>query len=51
VEQRASRRSLARRTKAAHAELFHLADKARVLHDPDRAASRRSKLLALHGLA
>ena len=33
------------------AELFRLADKARVLHDPDLAASRMSKLLAVHGLA
>ena len=33
------------------AELFRLADKARVLHDPDLAASRMGKLLAVHGLA
>ncbi len=33
------------------AELFRLADKARVLHDPDRAAARMTKLLAVHGLA
>ena len=33
------------------AELFRLADKARVLHDPDLAAMRMSKLLAVHGLA
>jgi hypothetical protein len=33
------------------AELFRLADKARVLHDPDLAASRMTKLLAVHGLA
>jgi hypothetical protein len=33
------------------AELFRLADKARVLHDPDLAASRMSKLLSVHGLA
>jgi hypothetical protein len=33
------------------AELFRLADKARVLHDPDMAAARMNKLLALHGLA
>jgi hypothetical protein len=33
------------------AELFRLADKARVLHDPDLAASRMSKLLAIQGLA
>jgi Protein of unknown function (DUF993) len=33
------------------AELFRLADKARVLHDPDLAASRMSKLLAVHGLS
>jgi len=32
------------------AELFRLADKARVLHDPDLAAARMSKLLAVHGL-
>jgi hypothetical protein len=32
------------------AELFRLADKARVLHDPDMAAARMSKLLAVHGL-
>jgi hypothetical protein len=32
-------------------ELFRLADKARVLHDPDLAASRISKLLAMHGLS
>jgi hypothetical protein len=33
------------------AELFRLADKARVLHDPDLAAARMSKLLAMQGLA
>jgi hypothetical protein len=33
------------------AELFRLADKARVLHDPDRAAARMTKLLAVHGMA
>jgi len=33
------------------AELFRLADKARVLHDPDLAVSRMSKLLAMQGLA
>jgi uncharacterized protein DUF993 len=33
------------------AELFRLADKARVLHDPDLAAARMSKLLAVHGFA
>jgi hypothetical protein len=33
------------------AELFRLADKARVLHDPDLAVSRMKKLLAVHGLA
>ena len=33
------------------AELFRLADKARVLHDPELAAGRMSKLLAVHGLA
>jgi Protein of unknown function (DUF993) len=32
-------------------ELFRLADKARVLHDPDMAAARMTKLLATHGLA
>jgi Protein of unknown function (DUF993) len=32
------------------AELFRLADKARVLHDPDLAAARMTKLLAVHGL-
>jgi hypothetical protein len=32
-------------------ELFRLADKARVLHDPDRAAARMTKLLAVHGFA
>ena len=32
------------------AELFRLADKARVLHDPDLAASRMGKLLATHGI-
>jgi hypothetical protein len=32
------------------AELFRLADKARVLHDPELAAARMSKLLAVHGL-
>jgi hypothetical protein len=32
-------------------ELFRLADKARVLRDPDLAASRMNKLLAVHGLA
>ncbi|MEI7804001.1 MAG: dihydrodipicolinate synthase family protein [Hyphomicrobiales bacterium] len=32
------------------AELFRLADKARVLHDPDMAAARMSKLLGVHGL-
>ncbi|MDO9414302.1 MAG: dihydrodipicolinate synthase family protein [Pseudolabrys sp.] len=32
-------------------ELFRLADKARVLHDPDLAASRMTKLLAVHGMA
>jgi hypothetical protein len=30
-------------------ELFKLADKARVLHDPDRASARMSSLLAIHG--
>jgi hypothetical protein len=33
------------------AELFRLADKARVLHDPELAAARMTKLLAVHGLA
>lgn len=33
------------------AELFRLADQARVLHDPDLAAARMAKLLAVHGLA
>jgi hypothetical protein len=33
------------------AELFRLADKARVLHDPDLAASRMNKLLTTQGLA
>ena len=33
------------------AELFRLADKARVLRDPDLAASRMSKLMAMHGLS
>jgi hypothetical protein len=33
------------------AELFRLADRARVLHDPDLAASRMGKLLAVQGLA
>ena len=33
------------------AELFRLADRARVLHDPDLAASRMNKLLAVHGLS
>jgi Protein of unknown function (DUF993) len=32
------------------AELFRLADKARVLHDPDLASARMSKLLAVHGI-
>ena len=33
------------------ADLFRLADKARVLHDPDLAASRMSKRLAMQGFA
>jgi hypothetical protein len=33
------------------AELFRLADKARVLHDPERAVARMTRLLATHGLA
>jgi hypothetical protein len=33
------------------AELFRLADKARVLHDPELAAARMTRLLAVHGLA
>src|SRR5437764_2382319 len=32
-------------------ELFRLADKARVLHDPDMAAARMTNLLAVHALA
>ena len=32
-------------------ELFRLADKARVLHDPDLAAARMTKLLSVHGMA
>jgi len=32
------------------AELFRRADKARVLHDPELAASRMKKLLAVHGI-
>jgi len=32
-------------------ELFRLADQARVLHDPDLAAARMAKLLAVHGMA
>ena len=33
------------------AELFRLADRARVLHDRDRAASRLKNFLAVHGVA
>ena len=33
------------------AELFRLADKAHVLRDPELAASRMNKLLAMHGLS
>ena len=33
------------------AELFRLADQARVLHDPELAAARMGKLLATHGIA
>jgi Protein of unknown function (DUF993) len=33
------------------ADLFRLADKVRVLHDPDLAASRMTKLLAMQGFA
>lgn len=33
------------------AELFRLADKARVLHDPDLAAARMGKFLAVQGMA
>ena len=33
------------------AELFRLADKARVLHDPEMAASRMGKFLAVQGMA
>jgi hypothetical protein len=32
-------------------ELFRLADKARVLHDPELAAARMKKLLGVHGIA
>src|SRR5947207_3796787 len=32
------------------AELFRLADKARVLHDPELAAARMTKLMAVHGV-
>jgi len=32
------------------AELFRLADQARVLHDPELATARMSKFLAMHGL-
>jgi hypothetical protein len=32
-------------------ELFRLADKARVLHDPELAASRMKQLLSVHGIA
>ena len=32
------------------AELFRLADKARVLADPELAASRMKKVLAVHGV-
>lgn len=32
-------------------ELFKLADKARVLHDPDLAASRMGKFLSVQGMA
>ena len=32
-------------------ELFRLADKARVLHDPELAAARMTKLLSVHGMA
>jgi Protein of unknown function (DUF993) len=33
------------------ADLFRLADRARVLHDPERAAARMARLLAVHGIA
>ncbi len=33
------------------AELFRLADQARVLHDPDLAAARMTRLLGVHGFA
>lgn len=33
------------------AELFRLADKARVLKDPDLAAGRMERLLMVHGIA
>jgi hypothetical protein len=32
-------------------ELFRLADRARVLHDPEQAAARMKQLLAVHGFA
>ncbi len=32
------------------AELFRLADRGRVLHDPERAAARMARLLAVHGV-
>ena len=33
------------------AELFRLADSARVLHDRERAAARMARLMAVHGIA
>jgi hypothetical protein len=33
------------------AELFRLADRARVLADPDLATARMTQLLAVHGVA
>ena len=39
------------RSLAHLAELFRLADKARVLHDPELAAARMKKLLGVHGFA
>ena len=32
------------------ADLFRLADRARVLHDPERAAARMAKVLAVYGV-
>ncbi len=33
-----------------YAELFRLADRARLLADPDRATRRMARLLAVHGV-